>query len=364
MHSDYLRFRKYSKQGILLLGCLVFMLLCSILLAVHVLALGENEAQVSQSYVAAEDVAESRPQDSSLDTEVAFAQHMAVDELIVYLKEVSITRGAADAYEILRRLPSKFDNYKHLLGHVIGNELYAQQNIQGLKLCTTEFTSACYHSILSWAIAEQGMENIEAINSKCLELKEPWGCQHGLGHGIVVALGYEEPITAVEVCESLEEYGLTYSCIEGVIMEFNLRTVDEDIAKVRGVDQRGYYYPCTEIGSKYKNECIFEQTLWWRELFGRTNYEAIGTLCAGIQEEGNRVWCYRGIGRLIPEFSTDTVEVMAAECITATPDVQGQSACLQMLNIRTGGEDEDTICKLADVAYENICRSPVPEIRE
>ncbi len=295
-----------------------------------------------------------------IQREVEYAQTLGVPELVAYFKHISAARGAVYAYEILRQIPpSDLDPYKHLFGHVIGDELFNEQNIQGLEVCTSEFSFACYHSLISRAIFEQGLENIAEINKRCLQLEDSGGCRHGIGHGIMAALGYEDPVAAVAVCATLAKYGTTRACVEGVIMEFNFHQLEEMApSSFRQVDERGYYYPCTEISEKYKNECFFEQTLWWREVLGKTSYPAIGALCDAIKNDEHKVWCYRGIGRLIPEFSSDPIETMAAQCIGSTSAVDGQALCMQALRDRT--KNDGSICSLLPRGYQSTCSSPIP----
>lgn len=298
-----------------------------------------------------------------MERQVAYAKTLEVSELTRYFKKLSDEAGAPYAYEILRQVQSSFiEPYNHLFGHIIGDELFKQQNIEGLDVCTSEFTFACYHSVIARVLAEQGFESVDEINEKCLQLKDVGSCQHGIGHGIIAAAGYEDPVSAVAVCDSLEKRpGVTRPCIEGVIMEFNFHQLEDiNLGAHRQVDDRGYYYPCTELPDRDKSECVFEQTIWWREIHGRTNYPAVGALCDGVEHEEARVWCYRGIGRLIPEYSSDPVETMARECIGATSVTEGQALCLQMLRDKT--DNDGSICDLMEGEYADLCRLPMPEL--
>jgi hypothetical protein len=294
--------------------------------------------------------------------EVAYAETLDVKTLTGYFKEISDDAGAAYAYEVLRQLPSAgLEPYKHLFGHIIGDELFYQQNIAGLGICTPEFSFACYHSVISRAIAEEGLENIGEINRRCLELVDVGSCQHGIGHGVMAAIA-GDPLEAVAVCDSLEKApGVTRPCIEGVIMEFNMRQVEQiSPVSVRPVDERGYYYPCTEMPETDRDECFFEQTRWWREIFGRYDYSAIGGLCDGIEDSENRSWCYRAIGYLIPEYAEDPIDTLAGECLSATQATEGQALCLQVL--RNVMKADSSVCDLLQGEDADVCRSPMPEL--
>lgn len=341
------------KKSLLVLACLCAVSLLALLVAAKISpSMGKQAGKHGNDSI----------NDSvRLEKEVAYAETLKVSDQVQYFKQLSDSAGAAYAYEVLRRLPSD-DSDKHLFGHIIGNELYNEQGLEGLSICTPEFTFACYHSLIGQAIGALGLDDIGEINQKCLALKDVGSCEHGVGHGIMAAIGYKDPVSAVAVCDSIEKgNGFNRPCIEGVIMEFNFRQLEGITTTThRPVDEKGYNYPCSEMPQADTNECFFEQTLWWRELLGRTNYPAIGALCDMIKNEGNRAWCYRGIGRLIPEYSHDPIGIMAASCIASTAAKEGQALCLQMLHTWT--KNDASVCDLLQGEYADTCRSPMPEL--
>lgn len=346
-----------KRNLLILIMCMCSMFILSFFIVTQISH--SKEKQENQTITTSHDISDVE----QIRKEVAYVQTLEVPEIVTYFERISNERGAAYAYQILRELPpSNLDWYIHLFGHVIGDELYNQQGTNGLEICTSEFSFACYHSVLARAIDEQGLGEIHEINQMCLELENGGKCQHGIGHGILVATGYEEPLTGLAVCETLEKQGHVRGCLEGVIMEFNLRSLENVTESTRrDVDERGYHYPCNDVVDKYKSVCYLEQTLWWRELFGKTNYTAIESLCAEIENEENKSWCYRGIGRLIPdEIPMDPLDTMTAECIAMTSNVQGQAWCLQMLREKTG--NDGSICELLNDEYESTCRSPIVDM--
>jgi hypothetical protein len=114
----------------------------------------------------------------------------------------------------------------HLLGHTIGDELYKQQGIDGIKACTNDFRNACSHTIVIGAYSEFGEDALPKIQDACRQAPGGSGaytmCFHGLGHGVFAYYGYAIPET-VAACKKTgteayhnEEYG---QCVGGMIME-------------------------------------------------------------------------------------------------------------------------------------------------
>lgn len=142
-------------------------------------------------------------------------------------QSVAREKGALYAYEILRRavLPPNTD--VHLLGHVVGDELYTQRGVEGIADCTQEFRNACSHTIVIGALNEFGDEKaFNLIHEACR--KAPGGsgaytmCHHGLGHGVFAFYGYDLQKT-VAFCKKTgtPEYNNReyVECVGGAIME-------------------------------------------------------------------------------------------------------------------------------------------------
>lgn len=147
-------------------------------------------------------------------------------ELTRYFQTQAKKEGAAYAFDLLRyaKLPPNTD--LHLLGHVVGDELYLQQGINGMHLCTQDFRNACSHSIVVGLYLEKGPAALPEIAEACK--KAPGGagaytmCFHGLGHGVLAAVNYELP-EAVKLCQmtgsAAYEYREPGECVGGAVME-------------------------------------------------------------------------------------------------------------------------------------------------
>jgi hypothetical protein len=148
------------------------------------------------------------------------------DELASRFASLAEEKGAVYAFEILKRadLPPGTDT--HLLGHVVGDELYKQRGSDGIADCTHDFRNACSHTIVIGIMNEYGGASVPLIREACK--KAPGGpgaytmCFHGLGHGVFAYFGYDLDET-VAFCRGLgtEEYNNReyIECIGGSIME-------------------------------------------------------------------------------------------------------------------------------------------------
>ncbi len=147
-------------------------------------------------------------------------------ELTDRFQDLAHKKGAVYAFGVLReaKLPPGVD--LHLLGHVVGDELYRQEGIDGIADCTQEFRNACSHTIVIGALTEFGEAALPQIDEACK--KAPGGpgaytmCYHGLGHGVFAYFGYDLTKT-VAFCKKTgtTEYGNEQytQCVGGAIME-------------------------------------------------------------------------------------------------------------------------------------------------
>lgn len=148
------------------------------------------------------------------------------DELYAYFQKLAQDEGAEYAYATLRSAELSPNIDVHLLGHVIGDELYAQQKLSGMHICTQEFRNACSHSIVVGEFLLRGEGAIDTIKKACHEAPGGSGaytmCFHGLGHGVLAYHEYDVK-KAVGVCKQTGTAEFSNreiaECIGGVLME-------------------------------------------------------------------------------------------------------------------------------------------------
>lgn len=152
--------------------------------------------------------------------------NLTYDQLARMLQIIAQQKGAEYAYDVLRQasLPSGTDT--HLLGHVVGDELYKQKGADGIAVCGQDFRNACSHSIVIGLLLDKGVAGLEEIRQACK--KAPGGlgaysmCFHGLGHGVLAYNQYDFPKT-IEMCQKTNSNPNNNQeaaqCIGGAIME-------------------------------------------------------------------------------------------------------------------------------------------------
>ena len=161
---------------------------------------------------------------ASAYTEVSYlaGKNMTFDELSSYFKKLAQEKGAEYAFDVLRIATLPPDTDLHLLGHVVGDELYKQKGLAGITVCTNDFRNACSHSIVIGLLLDKGEGALPAIARACRQAPGGSGaytmCFHGLGHGVLAYAGYDLA-RAIGLCGKTGTQGEAPQCIGGTIME-------------------------------------------------------------------------------------------------------------------------------------------------
>ncbi len=152
----------------------------------------------------------------------------SLDELSKRFADLAEEKGAPYAYDVLRQADIMPGVDIHLIAHAIGHELYLQQGIDGMSICTQEFGNGCSHTLVIEVMQEMGDgEDVRSlIDDACHKAGDALSaytmCYHGLGHGVFAFFGYSLPET-VAFCTKMgtKEYNdiQAYECIGGAAME-------------------------------------------------------------------------------------------------------------------------------------------------
>lgn len=277
-----------------------------------------------------------------------------------YWQERIKTVGGPVAYEELAKTIASFTpQQQHKSAHQFGGALYAVLGVNGLSVCDVRFNYACYHEFLGKAIADLGLGSVETLNKKCTEdvKKSPLSCQHGIGHGIVTYLGYDDDAfhQALETCSNLPGIDPIGGCYGGVFMEYNLQTMLAEDGRTRPVMNNDWLAPCTTLAQQYKRACVFNQPQWWHVTFiGKqekdTESVRIGQLCEQYEDPSLVRTCFEGFGNIkTADVDFDPVKSRTA-CEEATQNPQYQLFCKAYAanTVRVGGnnpEDSEKLCE-------------------
>lgn len=302
-------------------------------------------------------------------------------------------KGAKYAFGVLlhAKLPSSIDT--HLLGHAVGDELYAQEGIKGIAVCTQDFRNACSHSIVIGAFTEYGEEALPLIREACTQA--PGGtraytmCYHGLGHGVFAYYGYSFPET-IATCKKTgtkEYFDAEYrECMSGAVMEL-VGGGGHD--REKWVTAREKYFkkddplsPCLEnwMPADVRPVCIIYITpqLWEAVGINLGNPEPYRfarafEFCEVLSVDTlERDACFGGFGKeflgLVSDRDIRNIDTLTAEqykkaaswCNYARPE-DGRDSCVARTlgSIFWGGENDPkasfTFCSVVDDARKLAC---------
>jgi hypothetical protein len=255
-----------------------------------------------------------------------------------YWKHRIVRIGPDKAYEELALLiAGSPPERQHIAAHAFGAALYDVEGEQGLSTCDARFSYGCYHEFLGRAIASLGLGVVGRLNQGCIDsLKEsPLSCQHGIGHGVLAAIGYDEASLrkALAICEDLPYNDPIGGCYGGVFMEYNMRTMLGDRASLRPLQDGEPLYPCDVLGSEYLPACYFGLPQWWLLTWEQAHgTEAPGTpstgaLCDKAGSSALVRTCYEGMGTMVALEAGFDPEKAKELCRLSSRDEKRQLYC-------------------------------------
>jgi hypothetical protein len=256
---------------------------------------------------------------------------------IAFWKERIDAIGPARAYtEFADDVAPLSANERHENAHTFGAALYESKGVSGLTTCDSRFSYGCFHEFLGRAIAALGLGVVNSLNQDCVDALGPrsLSCQHGIGHGIEAALGYDEAALqhSLDTCHSLPYTDPIGGCYGGVFMEYNMQTMLGDQAVTRPQRPGDPLYPCDILASTYRPACAFWSPQWWIDLqhqSGSDHFDiaAVGALCDSLHELTLVRACYEGLGTIVPgEAAFDAAQTRTL-CEASSDDPVRQLYC-------------------------------------
>jgi hypothetical protein len=179
--------------------------------------------------------------------------------------------GVQAAFADLRNDFARDDFVKtncHQMAHVIGRaaaEIYGDMPTtysRGDSFCASGY----YHGAMETIVAKIGPDKIlDQANTLCAGLDGDQGhsfnhynCAHGLGHGFM-SVQENDLFKALQTCDLLGDEWERNRCYGGVFMENVIsQSNPSNRSKYLKADQP--LYPCTDMQSRYKDECSQRQT--------------------------------------------------------------------------------------------------------
>src|SRR3989344_7594642 len=175
---------------------------------------------------------------------------------------IAAVGGVAAYTELAREVEPETPQDRHAQAHYFGGALYDTEGVESVSVCDAQFSYGCFHEFLGRAIAENGLPSVADLNQKCFDRLDEQGlaCQHGIGHGLVSYLGYDQKdlVRALEVCRDLPHGDPIGGCFGGVFMEFNMRTLASENGLRPGFAEDPTE-PCSALRSPYQQPCLYWQ---------------------------------------------------------------------------------------------------------
>lgn len=313
-------------------------------------------------------------------------------ELSIYFTTLSEQKGADYALEILKVADVAPNIDMHLMAHVVGDILYRQKGIEGIKVCTRDFRNACSHSIVVGAFLESGESALPSISDACRQAPGGKGaytmCFHGLGHGVLAFTGYDME-KAVGLCKktaSKENNDREYvECVGGVVMEM-MSGVNDPKAWEK---QKNNYFkkddpfaPCSldfipkdakTICYTYITPHLFEYVGGNLSNLNEEDFKATFKLCEKIPGESNlKDTCSESLGkefvvlapgrdiRRIEDLTDNQLEKIYDWCLLAGKE--GVEPCISsaLRSLYWGGENDKSVsikfCTIiSSKNYQRVC---------
>ena len=331
----------------------------------------------------------------TLYSEVEYLQdsgRWSFEEFSVYFSDIAREKGGTYAFEVLKIASIPPDIDMHLLAHVVGDILFAQEGLTGIKVCTHDFRNACSHSIVIGLFFEQGEDALTQISEACYQAPGGSGaytmCFHGLGHGMLAYASYNLK-KAVELCRrtGTSQYGHEEAsqCISGAIMEIISGVHDKELwasERPKYFKESDPLYPCSAdfIPSNARYLCYLYLTPHLFEVAGINTWTPTTKafpFCEGIsiQDTSSRDACYGGFGKefigwalgrdirtsSVQNITEEQLELVYDSCLLAGSN-EGSLSCIKgaMSSLFWGGENDRSVaisfCSfMPDSYYQNAC---------
>lgn len=250
------------------------------------------------------------------------------EEVEFWMKRIE-EKGGFVAHEEFSSIYQDYDYHdQHEHAHVFGEAVFKTLGVDGIVVCDQNFGFGCYHSFFGWTLLTHGIEIIGTLDEACIATygEKGLGCQHGIGHGLLVELGPEKLNDALALCSTLNWQGGIGGCTGGVFMEFNFNTMGETGKRLP--PNGDYHYPCADVMERYKEACYFEMAPWWGGSTGWQNYELIGQRCNEAPTTRETEACLRGLGNNIAGMREFNVDELLAIC-GEMPDRESELLCIE-----------------------------------
>ncbi len=251
-------------------------------------------------------------------------------KLMHWQSRIKDVGGSATYEEFAKSVRSLIANQQHIESHIFGEALYQVEGISGVRVCDDRFEYGCFHAFMTQAIRSGGIDSVQLLSDACSKSVTPFQCRHGIGHGILNAIGYTtaDVQKALAVCKSLKpSTDQVRGCSGGLFMEYLMRFMqgEGDYIPMRG-DPKHPLQPCAsikDIGDR--SACVYWQPMWWMFVFHNADDIAMakkmGAWCKLMPGDASVYrWCVRGIATNIQFLTNDDPDKTVKICDAIATD--------------------------------------------
>lgn len=252
------------------------------------------------------------------------------------------SEAAFDALDTMTKQSKEIDAASHPIAHELGMYAFVVHGTinETLRTCSFKVFAGCFHGALQayFFTLPKIEETTVARVCPMEDAFRAYTCLHGLGHGLMLATGYDLH-QSLAFCDAVDgRYGQG-SCYGGVFMENfagwsesqdkSATAVHEHLgghaaAERYWLDPSDPSFPCDAVGAKYQWDCWYFHTsvvLY----FNRGNFSDVIRRCAELGSDVANA-CYRSLGRDVSSYSGREPAQAALVCGSAPPAGQGPCA--------------------------------------
>lgn len=229
-------------------------------------------------------------------------QELSVEEFKLRKKVLIDILNSEDPRKALERLRIDMKNDDavirscHAFAHEIGRASYEKYDDFGMAI---QFRDEICNSGYLHGVIENHFKDskdiVATLSSVCSRyLPEKfigWECYHGVGHGVMFFTD-NDLSQSLSLCETYENSGARFACINGIYME-NFNT-DQKVHVSKYLRSNDPFYPCGEQKNEYKNDCYMYAPSYYLALNKNKYREAM--LWCGKAEKNYVPQCIFGVG--------------------------------------------------------------------
>jgi hypothetical protein len=242
-----------------------------------------------------------------------------------YLVKVTDDYGPKASLGVMQRLQQDqrvdMSVNDHDMAHSVGRETAKDygSNFKAFDLCPTTFNYGCDHGFFEYVLArtpnarKAATTICESLNPATNLLIAGFTCYHGVGHGIMMAEGYDVH-RSLKTCNTMPDREAQDGCWQGVFME-NVNAGMQGRALPGYFTKRDPLSPCDKVGIQYRHECYINHAGWLMTVAGANVSKGAG-YCAKARPAKYKSSCWQSIGLMV------TNPVWQG---TLAPDLKGKS---------------------------------------